>query len=395
MIPAPSRSTGTAASPCKRSEASRRHAGDVDDHITPLEEQVFLRSTSQEISEEVAQRLTRPPRSFPDQRSVMAIHWHPEFVPMPVIRSRIDATFPQARERLIIPTQHNILMSFDDYAGVEMDCFAKEFGRKVQILLHFRAERVTGAKRLKSMLAFTFRYRASQLFDFLKTLTAPEAEEDRGHAAALTGATDEVMAFVRHQATKIEELIRRHRDKTPQAALRNKLVKAFFDGLREIYEDRLINLAQAYIREVKQMVKAAFSPEYFYEVPEIIEEVRLLGGGIIVPHPEQFWPILLAGYDVDGYEVWNPQSRLFTEFLIGVVNRQNRMPHRQGRPLLVTMGDDCHLGEKTKPAREQDPEKAAREVGVQPWDELALRKSLMRGSMSRERVIEEYRARLA
>jgi hypothetical protein len=120
-----------------------------------------------------------------------------------------------------------------------------------------------------------------------------------------------------------------------------------------------------------------------------------VGCGIVIPHPEQFWPILLADYDVDGYEVWNPQSREYTEFLINVLNRQNRALPADKRRLMVFMGDDTHLGEKAKAPELQKPDKASREVGVQPaWHDLAIRKSLIVADMDRPKVIEEYRARL-
>ena len=109
---------------------------------------------------------------------------------------------------------------------------------------------------------------------------------------------------------------------------------------------------------------------------------------------EQFWPILLRNYDVDGIEVWNPQSQEYTEFLISVVNERNG--HRpSGRDVLIFMGDDCHMGEKTKPLDQQDPEKASREIGLQPaWEDLAVRKKLIVSSITRASVIREYKARL-
>jgi hypothetical protein len=181
-----------------------------------------------------------------------------------------------------------------------------------------------------------------------------------------------LVAFVQVESGKVAALVRRLEEETTPAALRNKLVVTFFEGLRDRYDENLIRMCRAFLREVKAMVKEGFDPTYFYEVPEVIEEVRGLGGGVIVPHPEQFWPILLADYDVDGYEVWNPQSRMFTEFLIRDVLRQNRHHKRSRRRLLVTMGDDCHMGEKTKPPERQDPEKASREIGVQPWTEPSI-----------------------
>ena len=115
----------------------------------------------------------------------------------------------------------------------------------------------------------------------------------------------------------------------------------------------------------------------------------------MIPHPEQFWPILLENYDVDGIEVWNPQSYEYTRFLIDVVNRENRTFRRRQRPLLITMGDDCHLGEKIKDPRYQDAAKAGREIGWQPpWEDLAIAKRLIAANCCRERVIQDYRDRL-
>ncbi len=124
--------------------------------------------------------------------------------------------------------------------------------------------------------------------------------------------------------------------------------------------------------------------------------MRSLGGGIVIPHPEQFWPVLLADYDVDGYEVWNPQSREYTEFLINVLNKQNKTLYSKRRKLLVFMGDDCHLGEKVKDKDEQDPEKCEREIGVQPpWEDPSIVKSLIIGNQDKHNVISEYIARIS
>ena len=149
------------------------------------------------------------------------------------------------------------------------------------------------------------------------------------------------------------------------------------------------------LREVKIAVKADYRLDYFYQTEEVIEEARALDAGIVVPHPEQFWPVLLADYDVDGYEVWNPQSRQYTDFLINAVSRQNRVARRGHRPILIFMGDDTHLGEKTRAAFIQDEAKAKREIGVQPaWDDLMVRKSLITAKAGRDELIAEYAARL-
>jgi len=156
-----------------------------------------------------------------------------------------------------------------------------------------------------------------------------------------------------------------------------------------------VDRLQAYLKAVKTLVKQDFDLSFFYRASEVIEEVRGLGGCVVIPHPEQFWPILLRNYDVDGIEVWNPQSQEYTEFLISVVNEQNER-NSSGRDTLIFMGDDCHMGEKTKPVDQQDTAKAVREIGLQPaWDDLSIRKKLIVNNISRHSIIQEYKDRLA
>lgn len=370
----------------------------VSPDIQEWEEALYRRIVSHDLTPEVIERIRTPPAVYPGVRQVLAVHWHSEHVPMEHVRARIDAMFPDRDEELIIPTNHNVITSYDGhYAGVEVDCYSKPFRRKVQLLIHFEASRLEGdrADAFRSMLAHTFSYRRSQLADFFESLLAEEMAERRARVADHTGIDEDVVRFVQIQTRKLREMLQRNERETPAEAVRNKLLRWYFDGLAQRWSPHLIHQCQAFIREVKKVVKKHFNPEYFYETDAVIEEVRALGGCIIIPHPEQFWPILLSGYDVDGYEVWNPQSRAFTDFLIGVVHRQNRDPAHRGRPLLCTMGDDCHLGEKTKDTDLQDVEKAKREVGVQPWDNMVIRKSLMLRGMDKSYVIREYKARLA
>jgi hypothetical protein len=106
--------------------------------------------------------------------------------------------------------------------------------------------------------------------------------------------------------------------------------------------------------------------------------------------------VLLDDLDIDGIEVWNPQSFEYTQFLIDVVVRKNATRQHKDRPILITMGDDCHMGEKVKEPRHQDAAKAGREIGVQPpWDDLNIRKNLIVAKADRSNLIREYRARLA
>jgi hypothetical protein len=372
---------------------------EVSPEISEQDQEIFFRVIAEDLTPEQVERVVNPPRSYPREHSVLATHWHPEFVPLELIARRIEAAFPQREEELIIPTQHNVLLHWGPYAGVEVDCYSRGFNQKVQLLLHFHESRLRGenAGVLRSMLAHTFQYRSSQLFDFLATLTRPHAER-LDEAARETGADAALVEFVRAYALKIEKLLEQHHDRIPPDAIKNKLVRNFFDTLRPRYGDGIINKAQAFLKAVKQLVKEGFSLGYFYRTTEIIEETRALGGCVVVPHPEQFWPILLADYDVDGFEVWNPQSQRYTEFLIGVVNRKNAAQSAlrpSARRFLVFMGDDTHMGEKVKEPEYQDGLKAEREVGLQPaWDDLSIGKQLILAGMDKAGIIREYKNRL-
>jgi hypothetical protein len=363
--------------------------------ITDWDRETYRRLVSGELTEEQRRRIVEPDVVLPRQSDVLAVHWHPEFVPMDLIRQRIDAMFPNRSCDLIIPTQHNVLMEYGAFAGVEVDCYSAEFDRKVQLLVHFARSRLEKAGIFLSMLAYTFKYRSRQLLEFIESITEHSLEARLQKAAAETGADDRLVRFVRVHTEKLKRLLFEHEEETPPEAIRNKLLMDYFEALRVHYDDNLINHAEMLLRAVKVIVKRHFCNDFFYPTEAVIEEVRGLGGTIVVPHPEQFWPILLAEYDVDGYEVWNPQSQQYTQFLITVVTRQNRTAGRSRKETLILMGDDCHMGEKVKDPKYRDPEKAGREIGIQPaWDDLAIRKSLIVANADRRSVIERYKVRL-
>lgn len=369
-------------------------ASRLEEGITDSDETLFRRITTTELDREQRRRLITPSRVYPQQKSVLAVHWHPEFIPLELVAQRIAATFPNREDQLLIPTQHNELLAFEDYSGVEMDCYSKGFNQKVQLLLHFRNDSLDKGDRLKSMLLHTFKYRSHQLYEYMKTITKPITNRIE-QAARETGSGDDLIRFVRINVSKIQALLEKHGEHIPPIMIKNKLLRNFFDGLRESYGDDLIDRVQTFLKAVKVQVKARFSLKYFYRTSEVIEEARALGAGIVVPHPEQFWPILLKEYDVDGIEVWNPQSRRYTEFLISVLNQRNRNTAPGQRKLITFMGDDTHLGEKARDPAQQDPEKARREVGVQPaWEDVAVRKTLIMAGVNRANVIEAYKDRL-
>ena len=367
----------------------------LSDEITEWDQNAYEKLVTIKLTPEQTERILEPAQVFPKQDTVTALHWHPEFVPMEIIRQRVNATFPKKTNELIIPTQHNEVLSYDgEYSGVEVDCYAPQFQKKVQFLLHFENSKVENADVLKSMCRHTRNYRSSQLFELMDSIIDPKFDDRLQAAASSTAADDDLIRFVQWGTRKLNRLFNINEASTPIDHIKNKLLANYFDLLRLQFDDRLINRAQSFIRAVKKIVKKEFSPEYFYRAEEFIEETRSLGGGILIPHPEQFWPILLAEYDVDGYEVWNPQSRQYTDFLINVVANQNK--NRSGkRKLIISMGDDCHMGEKVKNPEVQNREKASRQIGVQlAWDDLHIRKSLNLANMDRLKLIEEYKARL-
>jgi len=366
----------------------------MSEEITEEDSMRFFGVVSTDLEPWQIEQVVTPSGVHVRQEAVLAVHWHPEFVPMEHIRTRVEAMFPNSQDELLIPTQHNALMSWDGYSGVEVDCFSSGFNRKVQLLLHFTNDRVKDAGVLKSMLAHTFKYRSGQLFEFMHTITKPNAERIN-KAARAVGADRELIEFVRVNVAKVEKMLGDNWTDVPRLSVKNKLLRNWFDGMRPELGDTTIDRVQAYLKKVKELVKQDFDLSFFYRASEIIEEVRGLGGCVVIPHPEQFWPILLRNYDVDGIEVWNPQSLEYTEFLISVVHEQNAR-RSSGRDKLIFMGDDCHMGEKTKPVDQQDAAKVVREIGLQPaWDDLAIRKTLIVNNVSRRSVIKEYKDRLA
>jgi hypothetical protein len=332
---------------------------------------------------------------YRDQKSVLAVHWHPESIPLEVAQRRIEATFPSCERSLIIPTDHNVLRVMNGYAGVEVDCYSEGFQRKIQLLVHMREDRLAKAGVFMAMLKHTFEYRSRQLIELVDAIVGPVNDFRLQRAISMTGVDEDLVQFVRAHTARFKELLELRWSEIPPEAVKNRLLRDYFDLLVPTTNRRVIELSQVLIREVKIAVKAGYKLEYFYRTRDIIDEARSLGAGIVIPHPEQFWPVLLADYDVDGYEVWNPQSRQYTDFLIKVVDRQNRSVRPGRRPILIFMGDDTHLGEKTRTANIQDPAKSSREIGVQPaWDDLTIRKSLITAKAGKDALIAEYAARL-
>jgi hypothetical protein len=364
--------------------------------ITDWDNQTYWKLVSTELTDSQKEDIITPPVIFNNVEVITALHWHPEIIPLDMARTRVNAMFPDKEKELIIPTQHNQILSYDGFSGVEVDCYSPEFNRKVQLLLHFKTSNVENAPVLKSILDHTFKYRSTQLFEIIDTIINPKFKDKIEKAVSKTGVGPEIVDYVTLYVKKLKMMIDQNFNGTPRVSMKNKLIPNYMLALKEFFEPHIIKKTIIFLKEVKKIVKKNFNLKYFYKTEEVIEEARSHNGGIIVPHPEQFWPILLADYDVDGYEVWNPQSLEFTDFLINVVVKKNKSAGNRERPLLVTMGDDTHLGEKLKAPENQDPEKASREIGLQPpWDYVDIQKSLILGNFNRETVINEYLERIA
>ncbi len=174
------------------------------------------------------------------------------------------------------------------------------------------------------MLAHTFRYRTSQLSFFMDTILDREGEKRLAEAVDNTGANQELVAFLRFYTARLRKLLEEFEASTPPEMIKNKLLGEYLDAQRHRHPDLMVNRGLLLLKAVKTLVKRDFPLDYFFAAEEVIEEARGLGGGVVIPHPEQFWPILLADYDVDGYEVWNPQSREYTDFLIRALDNQNK-----------------------------------------------------------------------
>jgi hypothetical protein len=263
---------------------------------------------------------------------------------------------------------------------------------KIQLLIHARADRLAGASAFQSMIERTFRYRELQLLDILDLAARPDASAEAELARAGFG-DDDLEAAAGH-AARLRAMI----DASGVAAgpgaemLKNRLATDFIER-REGAADpaRLARLLEL-VNLLKARVKSRPDPTRFHEARELIEEARSLGAGVVIPHPQRFWPALLADLDVDGWEVWNPSTPSHAVFLTGCLSRRGR----GGRPPLAFMGDDTHMSSKIRLHMVSDKGGGEREIGFQPpWRDPEVVAALKVAGQSRKRTLEEYVERLA
>ncbi len=372
----------------------RFSAGAAAQGVTEKDWAAFRRLTSIELSEEERRLAAVPQREAPEAEEFMALHWHPEWIPLELIEARLAAAFPAARNFLAIPTQHNKALRLGDWVGVEADAYDRDYGQKVHLLFHFRAEKLPKAGTFLKMMERTYNYRAHQLVDILNRLAAPD-ESWAALSFSKKAIQPEAARMASFYAIRLRALIEMsgalgsERDEM----LKNRLLSDFMEARLKPKHEALMEQALLYIKAVKKSVKAELKPEAFYSPRELIEEARSFGAGVVIPHPPAFWPILLSDLDVDGWEIWNPSTPDHAIFLAEALERANS--GRKKRRLLVFMGDDTHMSAKIRP--DLLDKKAARrpEIGFQDaWREPLLANVLKRSGQSRANTLNEYRARL-
>lgn len=363
--------------------------------ITEWDRRVFQELIDPSLTPEQQSLIEEPPMVMEREEAVLAVHWHPEQVPLELARRRIDGLFPNRRKELIVPTQHNELLCWEGLCGAEVDCYAPEIDRPVQLLVHLREEMMPRAGVLQAMLGDIRRRREERFMEILAALTDDHRTARLERAARGTGATPEIVSFVSRTAAKLRTLIEHAPGTIPEMFLRNRLLMRFIRRHRGRREELFLARAQMLVKEVKKTLKKEERYTRWVTAPALIEEVRGLGGGIVVPHPEEFWPILGIRYPVDGYEIWNPRSREFTESLLSFLADRNA-ERKSGRPLLPFMGDDCHLGELLANDGSSTRRERYGELGVQAgWREEGIERTLLqKGGFSKETVMEEYRERI-
>lgn len=356
--------------------------------------QRFDHLTSVNLNEEECEMAAKPDQTAPQAHDCLAVHWHPEWAPLDLIARRLAHSFPMADNSLIIPTQHNRILTFGPWAGVEADVYDRNCKMKVQLLLHFSASRLPQASVLSAMMERTYLYRAHQLLDILKRLSEADEVMEKTAASMRSSIGRQAMDMARFYAMRLHRMIADSgiiggdRDEM----LKNRLLPDFIAASEP--DKSLVAQTAVFINAVKKTVKSELNPDAFHSPQEVIEETRALGGGVVIPHPPQFWPALLADYDIDGWEVWNPSTPRHTVFLAEALNRANESRGKRRR-LLAFMGDDTHMSAKFRLHLSAEKDSADREIGFQPpWEDPKVAEVLRDGGQSLANTINEYRSRM-
>ncbi|MDR0549634.1 MAG: hypothetical protein LBI10_09550 [Deltaproteobacteria bacterium] len=352
----------------------------------------FNRLTSIELTAKEASVAVHPSLVDPTEKRVLAVHWHPEWIPIELVAERVKRAFPAALDSLVIPTQHNQILTYGEWSGVEADAYAPDYGLKIQLLIHLRTQTLPKATTLVGMMERTFRYRALQLLDILDNVVNPDATVK--NEIKKLGFSSDSINLAQLLARRLQNLIEKadlgHSNRAE--TLKNRLLPDFMAARGQEYPPETLDRAMALCRLVKSQVKRRLTPSRFHTAKDLVEEAKGLGAGVVIPHPPQFWPILLSDLNVDGWEVWNPSTPNHTIFLLEALARQKK----NKRPILAFMGDDTHMSSKIRPdQKSEEKNNLDREIGFQsPWRDPKVLTVLKKTGQSRERTMDEYRTRL-
>ncbi|MDR2367537.1 MAG: hypothetical protein LBF58_05405 [Deltaproteobacteria bacterium] len=360
--------------------------------ISQADIEAFDRLTSVALSPKEVEIAENPDCVAPKEKRLLALHFHPEWVPLPLIETRLSRAFPAAVDRLVIPTQHNRVTVMGQWAGVEADCYDANLGQKIQLLIHFRSSKMPRATKFLDMMERTYRYRAHQLLEVLEALTNPD--ESIRQEINNNGLDHQALDLTGFFASRLKQLIhgREVQDTDRSEMLKNRLLTDFMLARCQGLDPTLFGSSLSVANIVKSFVKHRLNYQRFSEAQDVIEEARGLGAGIVIPHPPQFWPALLDDLDVDGWEVWNPSTPNHALFLIESLARAQG---RYKRPLLAFMGDDTHMSSKIRANVTEDKNGRGREIGFQPpWWDPKVAEALKKTGQGRERTMDEYRARI-
>ena len=381
-----------AANDIRRLDAAKEPLTIKPSVASQADQEIFDRLTSVELSPDEKRLAATPTVRAPGERRLMAIHFHPEWVPMPLIEKRLSISFPDAEDFFVVPTQHNQVMALGEWAGVEADVYAPEYGEKIQLLIHLKSAKLEKAASFKGMMERTFRYRALQLLEILEALNNPDAA--MAAEVKKAGLDSQALSLAAGFSDRLGRLIEDGSViASPRAAmLKNRLLTDFMQELGGGADQAVLGKALSVVKLVKSLVKKRFDPKRFHTAAEVIEEARGLGAGVVIPHPPLFWPALLDDLDIDGWEVWNSSTPKHTLFLIDCLGRARG----RKRPLLAFMGDDTHMSSKIRPDSQEDKSYREREIGFQPpWADPKAVEALKAIGQSRERTMDEYRSRIA
>ncbi|MDR2405224.1 MAG: hypothetical protein LBE27_02520 [Deltaproteobacteria bacterium] len=354
---------------------------------------IFNSLTNVKLSKDEVERAIMPDQVDEGEKDILAIHFHPEWVPMNLIEERLKNAFPNAKSRMVIPTQHNLIQGLDGYAGVEADVFAPDYNLKIQLLIHLQSKKLKKATKLKSMIEQTFQYRALQLLDYLEQIVNPDILMQK--EIKKLGASLEVMEAAKFYAQKLRLMIGESVIASSKRAemLKNRLLTDFIliKGA-PVLAPPMMEKIMIYAKQVKNLVKARLNPNRFHHAKNLIEEARSHGAGIIIPHPPRFWPVMLDDLDVDGWEVWNSSTPDHTTFLIDCLTRRKK----KKRDFLAFMGDDTHMSSKIRPDISTKKGSPKSEIGFQPpWEFPDVKNALKAANQSRKRTINEYLERIS